>query len=68
MQVREINIEEGIPTCDEAMDYLKSSVKLAKQNKHKCILVIHGYGSSEKGEIIRTKARQWLNAQVKNCY
>ena len=29
-------------------------------------MVIHGYGSSGKGGAIRTKARQWLNAQVRN--
>ena len=65
MQVREINLEEGMPTCDEALDYLKSSVKLSKQNKYKCLLIIHGYGSTGKGGTIRTKTRQWLNAQVK---
>ncbi len=66
MTIKEINIEEGMPTCEEAMDNLKASLKLAKQNKYKCVLVIHGYGSSGKGGIIRTKTRQWLNAQVKN--
>lgn len=65
MNIREINLEECMPTCDEAMDYLKSSLKLAKQNKYKCLLIIHGYGSTGKGGAIRTKARQWLNAQVK---
>ena len=66
MTLTEINLEEGMPTCDEAMDKLKDSVKLAKQNKNKCIVVIHGYGSSGKGGAIRTKARQWLYAQVRN--
>lgn len=66
MQVKEINLEESLPTCREALDYLKSSIRLAKQNKYKCVLVIHGYGSSGQGGAIRTKACQWLNAQVKN--
>ena len=66
MNIAEINLEEGMPTCDEAMDRLKSSIKLAKQSKYKCALIIHGYGSSGKGGVIRIKARQWLNAQVKN--
>lgn len=66
MQVREINLEEGMPTCDEALLYLKSAVPASKQSKYKCLIIIHGYGSSGKGGKIREKARQWLNAQVKN--
>ena len=66
MNIAEINLEEGMPTCDEAMDKLKSSLKLAKQSRYKCTIVIHGYGSSGKGGAIRLKARQWLNAQVRN--
>ena len=66
MNIAEINLEEGMPTCDEAMDKLKSSLKLTKQSRYKCAIVIHGYGSSGKGGAIRLKARQWLNAQVRN--
>lgn len=66
MNIREINLEEGMPACDEAMDRLKSQIKLAKSNKCKCAIVIHGYGSSGRGGTIRLKARQWLNAQVRN--
>ena len=63
---KEINLELNMPTVDEAMSYLKMAVKLCKQNKIGCMVVIHGYGSSGKGGIIRNKARQWLNAQVRN--
>ena len=63
---KEINLEEGMPTVDEAMSYLKTSISLCKQNKIGCLAVIHGYGSSGKGGAIRTKTRQWLNAQVRN--
>lgn len=66
MKIAEINLEEGMPTCDEAMERLKSSITLAKRSKYKCALVIHGYGSSGKGGVIRGKARQWLDAQVRN--
>ena len=30
---KEINLEEGLPTVDEAMSYLKMSITLCKQNK-----------------------------------
>ena len=48
------------------ISYLKMSVTLCEQNKIGCLAVIHGYGSSGKGGAIRAKARQWLNAQVRN--
>ena len=63
---KEINLEEGMPTVDEAMSYLKTSIILCKQNKIGCLAVVHGYGSSGKGGTIRVKARQWLTAQVRN--
>lgn len=66
MQVKEINLEEGMPTCDEALNELKTSIQSAKQSKYKCLIIIHGYGSSGKGGKIREKVRQWLNAQVRN--
>ena len=63
---KEINLEQGLPTVDEAMSILKTSIILCKQNQIGCLAVIHGYGSSGKGGAIRVKARQWLNAQVRN--
>lgn len=66
MKFKEINLEEGMPTVDEAMSYLKMSVGICKSNKIGCLYVIHGYGSSDTGGAIRLKARQWLNAQVRN--
>lgn len=41
---KEINLEEGMPTVDEAMSYLKMSITLCKQNKIGCLAVIVGGG------------------------
>lgn len=62
----EINIKEGMPLAAEALSYLKSSVERCRQNRYRCILVIHGYGSSGQGGVIHDKARQWLKAQERN--
>lgn len=62
----EINIKEGMPQVSEAMDYLKSSLDRCRRNKYKCVLIIHGYGSTGKGGAIHDKARQWLKAQERN--
>ena len=59
----ELNIKESMPLVSEAMDYLKSSLDRCRRSKYKCVLVIHGYGSTGKGGAIREKAREWLKAQ-----
>ena len=63
---KEINLEDIVSSCDEALRIIKNEIKNGKPNKVGCIMFIHGYGSSGKGGIIRVKARQWLNAQVRN--
>jgi hypothetical protein len=62
----ELNIKEGMPLVSEAMDRLKNSLDRCRRNKYKCVLVIHGYGSTGKGGAIHDKARQWLKAQERN--
>ena len=61
-----INLEEGMPLGDEAMDMLKNKINRCRQNKFKCLYIIHGYGSSGRGGVIREKVRQWLHAQARN--
>ena len=62
----ELNIKEGMPPVCVAMDYLKNSLDRCRRNRYKCILVIHGYGSTSKGGAIHDKAREWLKAQERN--
>ena len=62
----EINIKEGMTPLYEAMENLKSSIVWCKKHEFKCILVIHGYGSTGKGGSIQKKAREWLMAQERN--
>lgn len=61
-----VNLEDGMPSVNEAMETLKNKIARCRQNKIKCLYIIHGYGSSGNGGAIRNKVRQWLNAQVKN--
>lgn len=62
----EINLECGKPTAADALEILKSIISNAKSGNVGCLYVIHGYGSSGKGGVIRDKARQWLNARARN--
>ena len=65
-RLKEINLEAGMPTSADALKLLKSSIENAKSGNVGCLYIIHGYGSSGKGGVIRDKVRQWLNAQVRN--
>lgn len=65
-RLNEINLEDGKPTVADALIMLKSSINNAKSANVGCLYIIHGYGSSGKGGVIRDKARQWLNAQARN--
>lgn len=62
----EINLEYGMPTVSDAMDHLKFAIERCRREKYKCLLIIHGYGSSGKGGAICEKSRQWLVAQKRN--
>lgn len=62
MAIKEINVENGF-TSDDAIAYVKQVISYSKKT---CIYIIHGYGSSGKGGVIRQKVRSFLNAQVKN--
>ena len=55
-------MENGF-TSAEAIDYIKQVIS---NNRKACLYIIHGYGSSGKGGIIRQKVRSYLNAQLKN--
>ena len=60
----EINIKENMPTVGEAMNVLRKYVEGCKRGK--CVVIVHGYGSTGKGGAIRTKAREWLEAQQRS--
>lgn len=59
----ELNIKEGMPPVYQAMYNLKSSLDRCRQSKCKCVLIIHGYGSTGKGGAIHNATRRWLKAQ-----
>ena len=48
---------------DGALAYVK---QVLSNSKKACIYIIHGYGCSGNGGVIRQKGRSFLNAQLKN--
>lgn len=62
----ELNIKDGMPVVTDALNHMKKSLESFRRDKYKCVLIIHGYGSTGKGGAICEKARQWLKAQERN--
>ena len=53
---RELNLELGRPTADEALRRLEAELEVARHMNTPLLKLIHGYGSSGKGGRIRTAA------------
>lgn len=59
-KVREINLEYGSPTVDIALRNMISQLSTCKGQGCKAVILVHGYGSSGTGGVIRTAVRNKL--------
>ncbi len=59
-QIAIINLEDGFPTRDEALRRLEEALARARQQRIRVLKVIHGYGSSGVGGILRPVVRNFL--------
>lgn len=59
-KLREINLELGRPTVDQAMRQLTMELSRTRGMGCTVLKIIHGYGSSGTGGKIRTAARRHL--------
>jgi hypothetical protein len=63
--VRDLDIESGLPTVEEALRRLATQLDRARGDGVRVVRVIHGWGSSTGGGgKIRAAARQWLQRQL----
>lgn len=60
-----VNLEEGRPTADVALQRLKFEMARAKAQRAKAMKLIHGYGSSGVGGVLRVAVRRELE-RMKN--
>ena len=58
--IRELNLELGYPSVDQALRWLSAELEAARKMNTPLIKLIHGYGSSGKGGRIRTASRRHL--------
>lgn len=56
-----VNLEQGLPTVEQALARLKRELITARQEKNRVVTFIHGYGSSGKGGVIRRECRKSLD-------
>lgn len=61
-----INLEIGLPTGDVAVGQMRAALRSAKSQKITVLKLIHGYGSSGKGGVIRTRVRTELTKLQKD--
>lgn len=59
-RIRTINLEHGFPTRDEARQKLESAVAQARKDGIPALKIIHGYGSSGRGGVLRFAVRGYL--------
>lgn len=52
-KVRQINLEQGLPTVDDAVRRMKNDLTTAKMTGCKAAILIHGYGSTGTGGAIK---------------
>lgn len=58
---RTVNIEIGRPTVEEALTRLTGELERARLENLAAITVIHGYGASGRGGVIRAECRKLLD-------
>ena len=58
-----INLEQGLPTADQAIRRLTYELLSAKKLQYTGLKLIHGYGSSGKGGVLRVQVRDYLLRQ-----
>ena len=55
-----INLEQGLPTVQQALTKLEQEIKTARLEQIRVLTLIHGYGSTGKGGAIRLECRKTL--------
>jgi hypothetical protein len=55
-----VNIKKGLPTVEQALIRLDQALSQARQEKRRVVTLIHGYGSTGQGGVIREEVRTRL--------
>ena len=58
--IRVVNLEQGFPTREEAVQRLDQAIEQARKSGVRALKVIHGWGSSGTGGVLRFATRSHL--------
>lgn len=56
-----VNLKQGHPSLEKALARLTAEIETARREKVHVLILIHGYGSSGKGGVIREECRKALD-------
>lgn len=59
-QIKTVNMEAGMPRLEEARLRMEYELKQARQQGYLAVKLIHGYGSSGVGGVLRTELQKEL--------
>jgi hypothetical protein len=59
-KIKVVNLEEGMPTVEQARLRMQYELQAARKAGYKAVKLIHGYGSSGAGGILRMKLQNEL--------
>lgn len=63
-----INLEQGMPTVEQARIKLDQALRTAKARRTEALKIIHGYGSSGKGGAIKRDVHTYLAGKQRAGY
>lgn len=67
ISMKELNLEQGMPTVDTALRWLEAELHAARKMGRPGLKLIHGYGSSGTGGKIRTACRKYLRREARRA-
>lgn len=59
-RIRVVNLEQGFPTREQACKRLEEALRQAKKSGVPALKIIHGYGASGTGGVLRFAIRSFL--------
>jgi hypothetical protein len=65
-QYKTVNLEKGMPLASQALSRLEQELILARSERCRVLVLIHGYGSSGRGGVIRQEVRVQLQYMLDN--
>ena len=68
MDIRVINLEQGRPTAQTAINNMKVELRRAKASRIPAVKLIHGWGSTGVGGVIKTEVHKELRKKQREGF